>query len=633
MNYCAVLASGKGMRMKSSGIPKQFIEIEGKPLIYYTLRTIMDCKIFDKIYIGLSKQYLDFGTKILERYFVIGKRLEIVLGGEQRIETFFNILDRLTEDNIISDYDYMCLTDANRPLTSKKIYLECMRGANMYGMCCPAHPVIDGVCVVRNDTICEIPSKDRLYSFQTPECFRLSDFYKICPTINEVGGCLGIAEIFSNAGISPHVIESNDRCFKITMPIDFEIFKAFLIKDNKEGSQFEMEEKDIKLKDEMKHVNVSGKNVEAGDIYIDDSEDIIMSQFKGMISSGLPIILFGFGGSVFRMYDHLTSLGMEITYIVDNDQKKQGEQWGDAIVISFQELKRKYMDCNIIITVSSYNFAYEIKKQILEDGQFDKIYHFNLYYPFGDEARRLIDDHMQEIKKVYDLLEDEKSKKCFLDKINYILTKKDEYLKCNSDYREYFPEDIFRFSEKEFFVDAGAFHGEDTLALSEIVKDVCAVCIEPDRDNFKALIENIKEKENVFCIQAAVWNENTTLCFAEAGSMGSALNEKGNTYVDAVSLDNIVEEQVSFIKMDVEGAEPEAIEGSKGLIRKNLPKLAICVYHKIEHHWEIPLLLHQIVPRYKIYMRQHDQTGIETVCYATVEPSIGDAGNKNPSSP
>lgn len=70
--------------------------------------------------------------------------------------------------------------------------------------------------------------------------------------------------------------------------------------------------------------------------------------------------------------------------------------------------------------------------------------------------------------------------------------------------------------------------------------------------------------------------------------------------------------------MDIEGAELEALEGCRNIIAHDKPKLAICLYHKAEHLWEIPFYIHQLVPEYKFYIRHHSKDFCETVLYATL---------------
>ena len=77
---------------------------------------------------------------------------------------------------------------------------------------------------------------------------------------------------------------------------------------------------------------------------------------------------------------------------------------------------------------------------------------------------------------------------------------------------------------------------------------------------------------------------------------------------------------MTFIKMDIEGSELEALKGASTTISANKPKLAICVYHKIEDFWEIPIYINKLAPEYKFYVGHHtvSLTCPETVLYATL---------------
>jgi len=78
----------------------------------------------------------------------------------------------------------------------------------------------------------------------------------------------------------------------------------------------------------------------------------------------------------------------------------------------------------------------------------------------------------------------------------------------------------------------------------------------------------------------------------------------------------VSDEPVTYIKMDIEGAELNALKGAANTIKKNKPRLAICVYHKPEDILEIPVFLSELVPSYQFYLRHHSQYYIETVLYA-----------------
>lgn len=118
--------------------------------------------------------------------------------------------------------------------------------------------------------------------------------------------------------------------------------------------------------------------------------------------------------------------------------------------------------------------------------------------------------------------------------------------------------------------------------------------------------------------QLGVWKRQADLHFHEtlAGS-SSCISNDGEQVVMVDSLDNVLgKKEVSFIKMDVEGAELEALQGAKNLIQRNAPKLAICVYHKLSDIYEIPQLLLEYNPNYIFYLRHYSFEEYETVLYA-----------------
>jgi FkbM family methyltransferase len=101
---------------------------------------------------------------------------------------------------------------------------------------------------------------------------------------------------------------------------------------------------------------------------------------------------------------------------------------------------------------------------------------------------------------------------------------------------------------------------------------------------------------------------------------GCYVSNSGDYEVDIVSLDEDIEEPVNFIKMDIEGFELEALKGAARHIREKKPKLAICVYHKINDLWEIPFLIADLNPEYKLYLRRYhwmnENSETESVIYA-----------------
>ena len=121
-------------------------------------------------------------------------------------------------------------------------------------------------------------------------------------------------------------------------------------------------------------------------------------------------------------------------------------------------------------------------------------------------------------------------------------------------------------------------------------------------------------------IQKGAWDKNITLCFqADYEHGASRIIEDVNsdkTYIDVVRIDNLIKENITYIKMDIEGAELNAIKGAERIIKENKPTLAICVYHKNEDLLNIASAIKALVPEYKLYLRHHNVSGTETVLYA-----------------
>ena len=104
--------------------------------------------------------------------------------------------------------------------------------------------------------------------------------------------------------------------------------------------------------------------------------------------------------------------------------------------------------------------------------------------------------------------------------------------------------------------------------------------------------------------------------FAESEA-GSCVAETGMSIIQGIALDEIVkDENITFIKMDIEGSELKALEGARNTIIRNKPKLAICIYHKPEDIIEVPFYLLSLVPEYKFYIRHYSSCLWETVLYA-----------------
>jgi len=229
------------------------------------------------------------------------------------------------------------------------------------------------------------------------------------------------------------------------------------------------------------------------------------------------------------------------------------------------------------------------------------------------------------ILRVRDNLDDEKSRRVFSNLIHYRMSKDRRYLKgIMDDKDQYFPQGIVHLSEREVFVDCGAFKGD---TIKEFVKRVNGhykkiIAFEPDEQNFAALCKINRGGVDVLPIQAGVWSNDGVLRFDSEGTSESRVNETGNSEISVMRIDSVPEcRDATFIKMDIEGAEREALKGAESVIRQNRPKLAICLYHQPEDFFEIPEYILSLDLHYRLYVRHHHYNRDETLLYAIPDKS------------
>lgn len=185
---------------------------------------------------------------------------------------------------------------------------------------------------------------------------------------------------------------------------------------------------------------------------------------------------------------------------------------------------------------------------------------------------------------------------------------------------QYFDQEIIKLEDGEIFVDGGAYDFDSSKALLSRCRAEKIYAFEPDEINLEKIKNIVGQYKDVkiSLFQNGLWDKNEILRFESNGTIGSHISENGDVTIHAAALDEIIKERVTYIKMDIEGAELKALTGAAGLIQKYKPKLAICVYHKPEDIIEIPAYILSLVPEYKLYLRHYAWNAAETVLYAVL---------------
>lgn len=195
---------------------------------------------------------------------------------------------------------------------------------------------------------------------------------------------------------------------------------------------------------------------------------------------------------------------------------------------------------------------------------------------------------------------------------------------------QYFAADVVRLQEQEVFVDCGAYDGDTTLDLLRRAPNTASVhAIEPDAQNFEALTHAIaglapEQRRHIHLHRLAAASHNGTVRFATGGGTAAAVatdadgscHEGSVDEVSAATLDDLLgDAPVTFIKMDVEGSEAEALRGAARILREQRPVLAVSAYHRPRDLWELPALLSTLTDDYALYLRSHGFDSFESVLY------------------
>ncbi len=183
----------------------------------------------------------------------------------------------------------------------------------------------------------------------------------------------------------------------------------------------------------------------------------------------------------------------------------------------------------------------------------------------------------------------------------------------------YHPTGLFELGPEEVYVDAGAYDGDSVRRFIERADDRYAriLAFEPDPQTYARLKESFAKEPRVETINAGLHRHKAALRFRNDATRGAIFTDTGDCRIDVVSLDEVLAgAPASYIKMNIEGAEIDALYGARKTIARWTPKLAVSVYHRASDLWRIPQIVRELNPRYHLYLRQHDGGVIETVLYA-----------------
>ncbi|MBE6608950.1 MAG: FkbM family methyltransferase [Ruminococcaceae bacterium] len=324
-------------------------------------------------------------------------------------------------------------------------------------------------------------------------------------------------------------------------------------------------------------------------------------------SAGKPIVMYGMGNGADKIISVLGRYDIEVDDFFASDGFVRGQVFHGKKVLSFSDIREKYED--FIILVSFGSPRRDVLDMIYEMSGKYELYSPDV--PLAGETlfdREYFESNEYKYRQVRELFADEESKIIFDNVISYKLSGKIDFLrKAVSAVQD----NIFDFEKYKVTVDAGAYTGDTAREMLEKAKNIeRIICLEPDFKNFKKLLrfteENEHAKDKVCPISAGAWDTDTKVTFGTAGNRNSnAFSGGKENLVDMLKIDSVSKDHfVDYIKYDVEGAEMNALIGSRETIEKSSPDMLISLYHRSEDIFDIPLYIRENYPQYDLYLRR-----------------------------
>lgn len=375
-------------------------------------------------------------------------------------------------------------------------------------------------------------------------------------------------------------------------------------------------------------------------VRVNSQNEISIEKMKEDIGNKIDkICLYGAGSAGIAFLYYLRDVGIEPRYFVDKNPDRQGSICeGVEVIAPDQILSLVGEQALIIVTINTDGKRYcksfdEALRKGGHAGVHDmlrscgvkndidytyfrrchKLFHGDPYnLPSCSDVYCML-EHIGELESVYSYLSDDLSRDIFLKILRFRLIDDSITIPTLSQEKQYFEYDLYPRRRDEVFIDCGAYNGISARTFFEENNGQFEgyYGFEPDRRNFEALSdyrnalpEKVRAKMRIY--EKAVYDHDRGIGLYELHGPGSFAADIGTSMVESARIDDILNgDRASYMKMNIEGSELAALRGAEHTIRTYKPRLAIAGYHKTWDIWEIPKLIKEYVPSYKIYLRSY----------------------------
>ena len=345
------------------------------------------------------------------------------------------------------------------------------------------------------------------------------------------------------------------------------------------------------------------------------------------------VVLFGSGNLGRQAAKLLRGIGIEPLAFTDNNPDRWGTEVEGLPVLEPAEAARRYgSDSTLLVTIwNEFHWFSETQQKMSDLGCSQIAPYTWLHWRFpeallpcllNDRPHLVYEDKLR-VLAASTIWADEQSAQLYVTNVRLRALGQLGDLPGRPAENTYFPMDILALTETEHFLDCGATRGEMTQDVLLKFGDSFATfhALEADQISFERLAgyhrqlsEPIRTK--VILYNLAVGAKRGIVHFTSTGGTGSKISDVG-VKVECVPIDELFENKpLTFLKMDIEGAEFDSLLGARKVIERDRPVLAICLYHTQNDLWRIPLLVREMLPEHQLFLRAYEGDGFQTVLFA-----------------
>lgn len=325
-----------------------------------------------------------------------------------------------------------------------------------------------------------------------------------------------------------------------------------------------------------------------------------------------PIFLYGMGNGADKILAAMAQYGVSANGVFASEEFLRGHSFHGFPVQSLAQVRAQFGREFVIL------LAFGTFREPLLSYLYDLAKEQECYAPdvpvCADDPTLFTPDtiraHEADFDRVYQRLADDCSRQTFVDVLNFKISGKPAYLeRSTTDPEEAFA--LLSLGEDEDYVDLGAYNGDTVASFLAHTngKYRSVLALEPDRKNYKKLVRTLQTLgvPAEAAVQAGAWSREDVLYFSARAGRSSSLSFAGGKPARMVAVDDLLGgRRASFVKLDVEGAEEQALLGLRQTIARHRPKLLLSLYHRNSDLWKLPLLLEALAGEgYRLYFRHH----------------------------